>query len=307
MNETLTILGSSSAIPTPHRNPSSHALLVDDRIYLIDCAEGTQVQMQRFGVKMLKIHAVFISHLHGDHFFGLPGLISTMHLQGRNTPLHIHGPEGLEEMMKLILSYARHELAYEVFYHTVDTGQHKMIFHDEKVEVYSIPLEHRLPTSGYLFRRPQQPLNIRREFILEHDVPIEWFPRLKAGEDFLTPEGDVIPNNMITKPPSQPWSYAYCSDTKYTETIIPYIKGVNLLYHEASYGDEKADMASDHMHSTARQAATIAKLAEVKQLLIGHFSNRYKDFSPLLEQAREVFPATEAVEDGMIWKNGVRS
>lgn len=256
---------------------------------------------------MLKVHAIFISHLHGDHFFGLPGLISTMHLQGRDKPLHVFGPDGLEEVLKLILSYARHELSYEVVYHTVDTTKHQLIFCDEKVEVFSIPLEHRLPTSGYLFKRPQKPLNIRREFILEHDVPIEWFSRLKAGEDYEMEDGTVIPNKKITKPPSQPWSYAYCSDTKYTETIIPYIKGVDLLYHEASYGDDKAEMAADHMHSTAREAATIAMKAEVKQLLIGHFSNRYKDLTPLLEQAQEVFPATVAVEDGMVWRNTSKS
>ncbi len=302
MNETLTVLGSSSAIPTPHRNPSSHALALDERIYLIDCAEGTQVQMMRFGVKMLKIHAVFISHLHGDHFFGLPGLISTMHLRGRTKPLHVFGPEGLEQVLTLILSYARHELSYQVVYHTVDTTLHEVIYRDEKVEVFSIPLKHRLPTSGYLFRRAQQPLNIRREFILEHDIPVEWYTRIKAGEDYVDDNGKVIPNRLITKPPIAPWSYAYCSDTKYTETIVPYIKGVDLLYHEASYGDDKADLAAEHMHSTARQAATIAKLAGVKQLLIGHFSNRYKNIMPLQEQAHEVFASTEAVKDGLVWK-----
>ena len=302
MNETLTILGSSSAIPSLRRNPSSHALTIAARVYLIDCAEGTQVQMQRFGVKMLKIHAIFITHLHGDHFFGLVGLISTMHLQGRNKPLHIFGPDGLEQILKLQLSYARHDLSYVIIFHTIDTTKHATIFEDDKVTVTTIPLEHRLPTAGYHFLRPPMPRNIKKGFVEEHQIPLQWYPRIKAGEDYTDDSGRVFANETITLPPPKPFSYAYCSDTRYTETIIPYIKGVQLLYHEASYGDDKADMAAEHMHSTARQAATIAKKAGAQQLLIGHFSNRYKDTAPLLQQAREVFPNTIVVEDGMVWR-----
>ncbi|PID93463.1 MAG: ribonuclease Z [Bacteroidetes bacterium] len=302
MNETLTILGSAGALPTLKRNPSAHALSVEGRSYLIDCAEGTQLQMRRFGLKMLAVKAIFITHLHGDHFFGLPGLVSTMHLQGRTKPLTLVGPPGLKPVLEMVLSHARSDLSYELLYKEVDTEAYERVYEDEKVEVYSLPLEHRLPTCGYLFRRPQEPRKIRREYLLTHTIPIAWFPRLKAGEDFVDAQGRVVPNGVITEAPAPPWSYAYCSDTRFTEAIVPYLQGVDLLYHEATYGDDRLEMAARYMHSTARQAATIAQRAGVKKLIIGHFSSRYRDISPLLEQAREVFPATEAAEDGMVLK-----
>ncbi|NCD42929.1 MAG: ribonuclease Z [Bacteroidia bacterium] len=303
MSEKITFLGTGSAIPTLHRNPSAQALSVDDRIYLIDCAEATQLQMQRFGVKMQRLRAVFISHLHGDHFFGLVGLISTLHLQGRKARLDIFGPDGLEQILTIQLAYARHDLAYEINYHTVDTTVYQKVYTDDKIDVFTLPLQHRLPTAGYLFRRIPKPRKICREFILSQDIPLDWYPRIKAGEDYVDRMGNVFPNERITSP-SPRFSYAYCSDTRYSEAIIPFVEEVDLLYHEASFSDAHADLAAAHLHSTARQAAIIARRARVKQLVIGHFSNRYSTPDLLLAEARSEFPPTFAAVDGAVWERG---
>ena len=302
MSVKITILGSNSAVPSLRRNPSAQVVSIDENLYLIDCAEGTQLQLQRFGIKPMKFKAVFISHLHGDHFFGLVGLLSTMHLKGRTDPLHVLGPDGLEQILTMQLGFARSVMGYEIIYHTIDTTKNIEIYRDKKISVSSIPLDHRIPTAGFLLRTHEKQLNIKKEFILSHNPDISWYKRIKAGEDYIDEQGLVIPNANITCRPVKPFSYAYCSDTCYNETIIPIINGVELLYHEASFGNELQHLANEHMHSTAGEAATIALKANVGQLLIGHFSNRYKTTDVLVCQAREVFANTLAVEDGMEWE-----
>ena len=289
-------------MPSLHRNPSAQVLSIDENLYLIDCAEGTQLQFQRFGIKPMRLKAIFISHLHGDHFFGLVGLLSTMQLKGRTDSLHVFGPDGLQQILKLQLEYARSIMRYEIIYHTIDTTKSIDIYHDKKISVTTIPLQHRIPTAGFLLRTHEKQLNIKKDFILNHNPDISWYKRIKAGEDFIDNQGLVIPNANITYRPVKPFSYAYCSDTCYDETIISIIKGIELLYHEASFDDTMQQLAKEHMHSTAREAATIALKAKVGQLLIGHFSNRYKTTEVLVNQAREVFANTHAVEDGMEWE-----
>lgn len=298
----ITILGSNSAVPSLHRNPSAQVVSIDENLYLIDCAEGTQLQLQRFGIKPMRLKAVFISHLHGDHFFGLVGLLSTMNLKGRSDPLHVFGPDGLQQILKMQLGFSLSIMSYEIIYHTIDTTKNIDIYQDKKISVTTIPLQHRIPTAGFLLRTQEKQLNIKKEFIRNHNLDISWYKRIKSGEDYVDDQGLVIPNANITCRLAKPFSYAYCSDTCYTESIIPIIKGVELLYHEASFDDTMQHLAKEHMHSTAREAATIALKADVGQLLIGHFSNRYKSTEVLVNQAREVFKNTLAVEDGMEWE-----
>jgi ribonuclease Z len=264
----------------------------------VDCGEGTQMQLRRFGVRFQRISHIFISHLHGDHFFGLIGLISSLHLLGRSDPLHIFGDAILEEIINLQLKASQTTLVYPLIFHPF-TGHYEIIYEDEHQFVKTFPLDHRIPTTGFLFKEKPKLRKIKKTFLAKENVTIEEIKDIKAGADFVAKSGKIYENQTITIEPPKPRSFAYCSDTKYDETIIDHIREVNLLYHEASFAEEMAIVAGEKYHSTAGQAAAIALKARVEQLLIGHFSARYKLTHDLLSEAVGIFPNTLIAEDGI--------
>ncbi len=288
----LTILGSNSAIPANDRFPSAQVLRVQKRKYLIDCGEGTQLRLSQNNIGKQKINQIFISHLHGDHVFGLIGLLTTMSLLKRTGPLQVFSPAGLQEMIEVQLNATQTILSYPLEFRVIDPTIFQPIFEDEVLTVFSIPLEHRVPCSGFLFREHPRLKKIRGAAIEKYNIPYPKIKSLKEGQDFTSEGGTLIPNDQLTLPPITPRSYAYCSDTIYLESIIPYIKGVDLLYHESTFLHERLEQAKYTKHSTCQEAATIAAKANVTKLLLGHYSSRYKDLSPLLEEARAVFPNT---------------
>jgi len=293
----LTILGSSSALPTSKRFPTAHLLQVDERFFLIDCGEGAQVQLRKFGYNPARIHHIFISHLHGDHVFGLFGLISTLGMMGRTMPLHLYGPEKLEEMINEHLKFFG-PLPFEIRVRFPRGEPQEIFYEDDKIAVEAIPLKHRTTTFGYLFREKKKALNIRKEAIRQYGLGIADLVKVKQGLDHRLPGGQVIPNEMMTLPPYHPRSFAYLSDTIYDPGLVPRVRGVDLLFHEATFSGRDGKLASETFHSTAPQAAMIAMEAGVGRLLIGHFSSRYKDHAVLVEEAREIFPKTDGVNDG---------
>lgn len=296
----LHILGCGSALPTTRHQPSSQVINLRDKLYMIDCGEGTQLQMRKMKIKFSRLNHIFISHLHGDHCFGLPGLISTLGLLGRNGELVIHAHEEIQKFLQPTLDFFCKDLPYPVTINPVKAGgESELIFEDRSVEVYSIPLKHRIPSTGFLFKEKPKEAHLIREMIDFYQVPIKEIQNIKRGADFITGEGVIIPNSRLTKPASKPRSYAYCSDTAFSEKIVPIIEGVDLLYHEATFADTELKRARDTFHSTARQAAEIALKANVKQLMIGHYSARYEDIKPLLEEARKIFPNTIAANEGL--------
>ncbi len=294
----VTILGSSSALPTSERFPTAHLLNVNERFFLIDCGEGTQMQLRKFRIRLGKIHHIFISHLHGDHTFGLFGLLSSFSLLGREEPLHIFGPGGLEEMVLDHLKFFQNDLGFELYFHRIQCRRPALIHEDRHIEVHSLPMIHRIPTCGFLFREKTREKNILKEKISEYKIPIKNIVEIKQGADFIMPDGSIIPNSELTLPPPVPRSYAYCSDTRPNKKNIHLLKDVDLLYHEATFAHEDASLAHETFHSTARQAAELAAEAGAGKLIIGHFSSRYKDISLLEAEAREIFPETIAVNDG---------
>ena len=288
----LTVLGCGSAKPTTRHFPSSQVLNVRDKFFMIDCGEGTQLQYCRNKLPFNRLNHIFISHLHGDHIFGLPGLISTFNLLGRTAELHVYSPEGLEQMLKPLMDYCNYDMSYKVFFFFFYTNEPALIFEDRTLTVTTIPLKHRVPTCGFLFREKEGLRHLRRDMIDAYEIPIAYINTIKAGSDFVLPDGEVIANDKLTTPASKTHSYAYCSDTVYLPQIVELLRGVDLLYHEATYAAEHEAKAQQHFHSTTLQAAQIAKDAQVKQLVIGHFSARYIDESGLLEEAKSVFPNT---------------
>lgn len=294
----VTILGSSSALPTSERFPTAHLLNVNERFFLIDCGEGTQMQLRKYRIRLGKIHHIFISHLHGDHIFGIFGLLSTFSLLGRSEPLHVFGPEGLEEMILGHLKFFQNDLGYELYFHRIQCRRPALIHEDKNITVLSLPMIHRIPTCGFLFREQPRERNILREKIIEYNIPVKVIAKIKQGADFVMPDGRPIPNSELTLPPREPRSYAYCSDTRMNKELLPLLEGVDLLYHEATFAREDASLAHETYHSTAHQAAELAAGARAGKLIIGHFSSRYKDLSVLETEAREIFSDTIAVNDG---------
>lgn len=264
---------------------------------MLDCAEGTQTQMRKSHLHFAKLSRVFISHLHGDHCFGLIGMISTFGLLGRTAPLHVHAPEALGPMLHDQIAFFTHDLGYEVVFHAVDTSRHAVVYEDNSITVESIPLEHRMPTCGYLIREKPQLPHIRPEMLEAYGIPRSQINNIKMGADWTTSEGDVIPNARLVTPADHPRSYAYCSDTRYMPTLHEQVKGVNTLYHESTYGEDKIQSAEKYCHSTARQAAMVARDAGVGQLLLGHYSSRYEDENVLLEEAKVVFENTRLTNE----------
>lgn len=264
---------------------------------MLDCAEGTQTQMRKSHLHFAKLSRVFITHLHGDHCFGLIGMISTFGLLGRTAPLHIHAHEALEPLLNEQIAFFTHDLGYKVVFHAVDTTRHAVVYEDNSITVESIPLEHRMPTCGYLIREKALLPHIRPEMLKAYDVPRSQINNIKAGADWTTEDGDVIPNERLVVPADAPRSYAYCSDTRYIPTLHELLRGVDTLYHESTYGEDKLQSAEKYCHSTARQAAMVARDAGVGQLLLGHYSSRYEDENVLLEEAKAVFENTRLTNE----------
>lgn len=288
----LHILGCGSALPTTRHFPTSQILNVRDKLFMIDCGEGAQLQFRKSRLKFSRLNHIFISHLHGDHCFGLLGLVSTLNLLGRTAELHIHSPQGLEELLTPMLEFFNHQMTYRVVFHAFDTREVSLVYEDRSLTVTTIPLRHRMPTCGFLFAEKPRPNHIIREMIDFYQIPVFELNRIKNGADYVTPDGEVIPNSRLTRPSDPPRSYAYCSDTLPLASVVEQVRGVDLLFHEATFVDDDAPRAKETFHTTASQAAGIAREAGVKRLLIGHFSARYEDENLLLEQARAVFPET---------------
>jgi ribonuclease Z len=294
----LTILGSSSALPTSERFPSAHVLNAHERLYLIDCGEGTQMQLRRNKIRFGKINHIFISHLHGDHLFGLYGLLSTFSLMGRATPLHLYAPENYRGILISHLKDFDIHLNYEIDFNPLSGKDPVQILDDKYITVASFPLDHRVPAFGFIFREKPYDRNILKESVEKYKIPGVRIPAIKKGEDFITSEGDVIRNEDITVPGKKPLSYAYCSDTKYFKRLATFVRSVDLLYHEATFDRSMDELAMITGHSTTSDAARTADSAGVKALLIGHFSARYRDINPLVEEAKTIFPRTFAARDG---------
>ena len=264
---------------------------MEERCFLIDCGEGTQVQLRKAKAKFSKINHIFISHLHGDHVFGLPGLISSFRLLGRETPLNVYGPKGIKAMMEAIFKYTETYQGFEVIFHELSSKNSEKIFEDNRVEVYTIPLDHRIYCNGYLFKEKPKERHLNMKEISKYpEIEICDYHNLKRGKDFILKDGYVLKNEALTTEAEPPVSYAFCSDTRYLESIVPIIKNVDLLYHEATFLHDLKEMADYTGHSTALEAATIAKKAQVGKLILGHFSNRYSDLSVMTDEARQIFP-----------------
>ncbi len=304
MNNTVTILGCGSALPTRINYPSSQLLELRDKQFLIDCGEGCQIRMRQYAVKTNRLNHIFISHLHGDHCFGLIGLLSSFGMLDRTADMHIHAHPDLEKILRAQLDYFCEGMSYKVFFEPINPSRHELVYEDRSVEVYSIPLKHRVPCCGYLFAEKERERHIIREMIDAYQVPVREIARIKQGADFVTEDGRVISNERLTTPASPAIRYAYCSDTAYSEKIIPWIEGVDCLYHEATFDSSLLPRAKETMHSTALQAAEIARMARVRQLIIGHFSARYTNQQLLLDEARSVFEATTLAKDGGVYKIG---
>lgn len=296
----INILGCGSALPTTRHLATSQIVDLRDKLYMIDCGEGTQVQMRRMRVRFGRLAHIFISHLHGDHCFGLPGLISTLGMLGRTGELVVHGPKEVETYLRPVMDLFCRGMEFEVRFNPVDTRSYSLVMEDRSLSVYSIPLKHRIPTCGYLFAEKPKEAHIIREMTDFYQVPVRCMKDIKQGQDYVTPEGEVIPNSRLTRPAAPPKRYAFCSDTAYNRSIIPIIEGADLLYHEATFAECDLARAKETFHSTARQAAEIARDAHVKRLVIGHYSARYEDLSELHREAEAVFPGTILGNEGTV-------
>lgn len=295
----LHILGCGSALPTTRHFATSQVVNLRDKLFMIDCGEGAQMQLRKSRLKFSRLNHIFISHLHGDHCFGLMGLISTFGLLGRTAELHIHSPKGLEELLTPMLNFFCHTLAYKVIFHEFDTRQTSVVYEDCSMTVTTIPLQHRIPCCGFLFAEKARPNHIIRDMVDFYKVPVYELNRIKNGSDYVTPEGEVIANTRLTRPSDPPRKYAYCSDTIFRPEIVEQLSGVDLLFHEATFAESELARAKETYHTTAAQAARIALEAGVRQLVIGHFSARYEDESILLKEASAVFPNTILAKENL--------
>ena len=302
MSIRLTILGCHSATPRAKAYPTSQYLEINNHHFLIDCGEGTQRQMRKYKVGFSKINHIFISHLHGDHFFGLIGLISTLGLLGRERELHIFGPKDIKKMTLMQLKITQSHAKFPIQFHELSSKESEVILDDDKVTVKTIPLKHRIYTNGYLFIEKEKPKNLHIDNIKNYpEIDRADYLNIKAGKDIVLPSGEVVPNSELTLPPKKPLRFAFCSDTAYKPNIVPLLRDVDLLYHEATFLDDRKDLAKKTMHATTKQAATIAKDANVKRLILGHYSGRYKNISEFKEEAQSVFTNTHLAEPGKIF------
>ncbi len=298
MSFSVTILGSSSAKPTVGRHPSSQVVNLDEQYFLVDAGEGCQQQMFRYGINPLKVRQIFISHLHGDHLYGLFPLLSTLGLYGRKSVLTVFAPRPFGEILEAHKRFFDNNLSYPIEWHEVDCRKHQLLFENRTIEVWSVPLKHRLPTSGYLFREKRPALNVEKFKIAKYGLSIAQITAAKRGEDITLESGEVIPNCDITYLPHLPRAYAYLSDTSFSERAAELCRGVDLLYHEATYSASEGDVAAKRGHSTTHEAARAASIAEAERLIIGHFSTRYRDLEPIAAEAREIFPNTDLAIEG---------
>jgi len=299
------ILGCGSALPTLRHNASSQVVEVRGKLFMVDCAEGTQMQLRRSRIRFTKLSAVFITHLHGDHCFGLIGMISTFGLLGRTGTLSVYAPEALEPMLREQIRLFCRGLEFEVVFHAVDTTRQAVVYEDRSLTVETIPLEHRMPCCGYLFREKETLPHIRRDMMDFYQIPTSQYNMIKNGADWTTPEGEVVPNSRLVEAADAPRSYAYCSDTRYIPTLHERLRHVTVLYHESTYGDDHLAMAEKYCHSTARQAAMVARDAGVGKLVLGHYSSRYEDETVLLDEARTVFANTVLSDEQQVIEVGL--
>ncbi len=292
------ILGSACATPTLNRNPTSQLVNINHQYYLIDCGEGTQLQLRKYNINFNRIHHIFISHLHGDHYLGLMGLLQTMHLLGREKELFVYGPEGLKTILDTHFKYSKSFLKYPLQFKAVNMEQSSTIFENEKLIVNTVILKHKIPCTGFVFKEKPKPRRINPKAIEKYKVPKYAINKLKSGIDFESPEGEIIKNNLLTHDSLPSYSYAFCSDTAYFEDILPEINNVSLLYHESTFLEKDKKLANKTLHSTAKEAASIAQQAKANNLIIGHFSNRYSQLTDLLEEAKSVFENTDLALEG---------
>ena len=293
------ILGCGSALPTTRHFSSSQVINIREKLFMIDCGEGTQLQLRRSKLKFTRLNHIFISHLHGDHCFGLIGLISTFGLLGRTATLHIYAHQDLEKLMKPQLDFFCKGMTYEVKFHPFNPAVSEVIYEDRSVTVKTLPLRHRIPTCGFLFQEKKTPNHIIREMVDFYQIPVYELNRIKNGENWTTSDGTVVPNNRLTTPSAAPRSYAYCSDTLCQRSILPHIQEIDLLYHEATFAESESARAKETFHSTATEAATMARDAHAKKLVIGHFSARYEDESILLKEAQAIYPNTQLAKENL--------
>lgn len=296
MSFEITILGSSSALPTSKRFPSAHVVNIHGRFFLVDCGEGTQIQIRKFKISFAKINHIFITHLHGDHFFGLFGIISSFNLLGRKNDLHIYSPGNLQNKIYSIIN--KKEINFNIFFHRLEHNGNQIIYESKSIEISAFPLSHRIETYAYLFKEKQKERNIIKEAITKYKLSIKDVLSIKKGNDYTNANGNIIPNSELSKSPHKPRAFAYCSDTKYKEDIIPHILGIDVLYHEATFAKDLKEIAEITVHSTSEDAAKIAKKANVKKLIIGHFSTRYKNTDIILNEAKKIFTNTFSANDG---------
>ncbi len=297
----LLILGSSAATPTSTRNPTAQLLNIAERFFLIDCGEGTQIQLRKYKARFQSVNHVFISHLHGDHFLGLPGFLASMHLLGRKNELTVYGPKELEEIIQVIHKYSDTQLSYTLKFVATQNTQKQLLWEDDKVEVYSFPLKHRIPTTGFLFKEKPLPRNIDKYKLDKFDVSVSEIHKLKKGFDAIDNNGNTIKNADLTTEPPTPKSYAFCSDTKFFEELAQSIQGVNVLYHESTFLEDKTDRAAKTFHSTAKQASRMAVLAKAQKLVLGHFSARYTNLEDFIDEAKPIFNNVELAIEGKIF------
>lgn len=298
----LTILGCYAATPRTFTNPTAQVLDIKNRVFLIDCGEGTQVQLRKNKIKFSKINHIFISHLHGDHFFGLIGLVSTFMLLSRTTDLHIYGPAGIKEIIKLQLKLSNSWPNFNLFFHELTNQNSEVVFEDEKVIVKTIPLKHRVYTNGFLFEEKIGDRKLNNDAVQNYEIDPCYYQKIKNGKNITLDDGRIIDNKDLTFDPLPPKSYAFCSDTLYDESIIPIINGVDVLYHESTFLESEAELSKKTMHSTAKDAARIALKASVKQLVLGHYSTRYENISLFKEEAATIFSEVVLSDDGKFFE-----
>lgn len=296
----LTILGCYAATPRTFTNPTSQVLEINNEFFLIDCGEGTQVELRRNKVKFGRIKHVFISHLHGDHFYGLIGLISTFMLLKREAELHIYGPKGIKEIITLQLKLSKSWTSYPLYFHELSSSEPEVILETKKVTVETIPLNHRIYTNGFLFREKPGDRKLLMEEVEKYEIDVAYYRGIKKGKDAVLDDGTIIPNEKLTSPPDPTKSYAYCSDTAYFPAIVPQIHKVTALYHESTFLEQHAYLAAPTKHSTAREAAAIARAAGVSKLILGHYSTRYDSIDLFKEEAEEIFPNVTLSNDGIV-------
>ncbi len=295
------ILGNNSALPAHGRHPTAQIISVAGEDLLLDCGEGTQIQVQRYGIRLRRLKQIFISHLHGDHYFGLFGLLTSLSLGGRTAPLHLHAHAPLKAALDVVFPAGATVLSYPLHFHPLPDGP-ALLADGPLYSVHCFPTEHRIPTMGFLVEQKTRGRRLLPEAAVAESIPQGFFGRLKQGEDYTAPDGRTVPNAAVTEEGPHPRRYAYCADTRYTESFVEHVRGADLLYHESTYLSEAADRAYARYHSTAGQAAQLAQAASAGRLLLGHYSSSYRDPSPFAEEAARIFPAVEASAEGQAYE-----